>query len=90
MTAQTEFGERVRRARRNAGYTQRSVANQLGCSSRTIGDWERGYHTPQPGLFLEFARLVNASTAWLYDGEGPISGAATNDSNQRSDAVGHG
>src|SRR3954465_9864991 len=73
MTREERFGERVRKARRNAGYTQASAAKALGCTERTISNWERepGTTNPSPALFLQFADLVGSSTSWLYDGEEP-------------------
>jgi transcriptional regulator with XRE-family HTH domain len=62
------FGERVRKARVYAGFSQRACAKALGCDVKTIWLWEQGKTQPQPKLFLQFARLTGVSISWLYEG----------------------
>ncbi|PSS43621.1 hypothetical protein C6401_10840 [Arthrobacter woluwensis] len=40
-------GEEIRAARERAGLTQTELANQLGVSLRSVGNWERGEHPPR-------------------------------------------
>lgn len=46
----TELGQRLRDARERAGLTQQQVANEIGVSLRTVGNWERGETVPQNRL----------------------------------------
>lgn len=40
-------GDEIRLARQRAGLTQQELAQQIGVSMRTIGNWERGDTVPQ-------------------------------------------
>lgn len=39
--------DRIRQARERAGLTQQALANAVGVSLRTVGNWERGESLPQ-------------------------------------------
>ena len=40
------FGQWLRKERRRAGCTQVDIARLLGCSSRSVSQWERGKQIP--------------------------------------------
>jgi transcriptional regulator with XRE-family HTH domain len=68
VTGADTFAQRVRKARVYAGLSQVRCAKHLGCSPKTIWNWENGFVTqPDVGLFHEFAQLTGVSIAWLYD-----------------------
>lgn len=49
--------EDLRAARKQAGYTQRTLAEALGVDRQTVYRWERGMH-PVTGPALTLLRLV--------------------------------
>jgi len=42
------LGEKIRIARKSLGISQKELAELLGVSTQTIGNWERGKSQPQP------------------------------------------
>lgn len=42
------LGERIRAARKNAGMTQRQLAEKVGVSNTSISNWEKGISNPDP------------------------------------------
>jgi transcriptional regulator with XRE-family HTH domain len=49
---------KLKEARIEAGYTQRTLAEALDTSARTIGNWERGSNRPHPGNGRRLADLL--------------------------------
>ena len=43
-----DFAERLKAARKAAGLTQQSMADQMLIPKRTIEEWDRGNRTPPP------------------------------------------
>src|SRR5579859_7505283 len=56
--------------RQRRGWTRKYVAEQLGVSEYTIGQWERGKHMPYP---VHVQKLCN-----LFDTSAEVLGLATN------------
>ena len=63
-------GERLARARQEAGLTQSELAHELGLSSGTrISLWERGAEQPRPRFIPELARLLGVAPLDLLVGD---------------------
>lgn len=61
------LGERMAKARKEAGMTQDDIAEKLGCSSGAVAQWER--ELSQPRKFMatmrKWATVTGVSEAWL-------------------------
>lgn len=51
--------------RQRRGWSRKYVAEQLGVSDYTIGEWERGKHTPYPTHIEKLCNLFDASAEVL-------------------------
>lgn len=63
------FCDNLRKARENAGLSQKEVAQKLSFSAQAVGKWERGESTPGPDSIAQMAQLYNISTDALLDVE---------------------
>ena len=69
MTYEMEFGERLYKARKNAGMTQMELADQVGVTDRAIGNWENGHNAPTSFNVCMLAKTLGVSAGWLIAGE---------------------
>ena len=53
-----EFNEKIRMLRRNAGLTQRQVADAVGVTYRTYQNYEAGASKPSGGVALRLAAAL--------------------------------
>ena len=60
-----EFNEKIRMLRRNAGLTQRQVADAVGVTYRTYQNYEAGASKPSGGVALRLAAALVVSTDTL-------------------------
>src|SRR4051812_25394308 len=88
MSTTNQLGDRIKKARICAGYSQAELAKALGCLPRTVWAWEHG-STPTPALFKELADTLDADIAWLYDG-GVNERTSEGDRDRERGAAGHG
>ena len=49
------FAENIKAIRENKGWSQTQLANKLGVSRATVGNWEIGRRTPPVSLMSEIA-----------------------------------
>jgi transcriptional regulator with XRE-family HTH domain len=70
-----EIGERIKSARRKAGFTQRDLAKKLDVSAGAVGQWESG-GVPATGRLATLADLLGISLDWLLGKSGQASQAA--------------
>jgi transcriptional regulator with XRE-family HTH domain len=72
------FGERLAKARKTAGFgTQEKLAEALGVSQGTVGNWESGANTPTIKQAVELASALAVSVGSLIgETETPTQGAA--------------
>ena len=63
-----ETGALLRRLRREQGWTQRQVADQLGVSAQAVSKWERDQGIPDVGLLPHLAKIFGVSVEGLLDG----------------------
>ena len=66
----TEFGKRVRTARKNAGLSQAALARAVGVSQGTVSEMETLAHSSTVTAQVAVACGVNAN--WLATGEGEM------------------
>jgi len=64
------FGERLRTARRAAGFTLKEVASMIGYSWAGVERWEKDMCRPKPGVLWHLMSIYNASSA-VFDGPSP-------------------
>ncbi len=74
MSASTEthqsgsIGERIRRARKDAGLSQVDLARRIGVSQPAIATWESGVHDPRRVVLAKLADALSISLEWLAAG----------------------
>ena len=59
------FGEMLSELRRDAGLTQKELADKLHVSAGTISNYENGVHFPEVDKLIDLAVLFNVSTDYL-------------------------
>ncbi len=59
------IGQRVRKARKNKGYSQAELANVLGKSSRTIQKYENGEIEISLSMINELANVLDTTATYL-------------------------
>lgn len=88
---QWDFADRLRKVRRDAGYTQEEFAQALGVGDRAYAAWEAGRNEPKamPEIVVRLERLTGVPRAWFFgwmtedgpDGPPPAAEWAPWDSN---------
>lgn len=61
------FGEKLKEARKGAGYSQEELANKLGVSRSAIAKWETDKGMPDITNIKAIAQLLNVSIDYLLD-----------------------
>lgn len=61
--------ERLRKARVDAGLTQRELAKRLGVAHSTVSDAERGRANIGTRTFIDWGRACGTSLDWIATGE---------------------
>lgn len=51
-------GKDVKAIRRTLAMTQEQFASELGCTARSVGNWERGNHSPRGMSLRQLRRLA--------------------------------
>lgn len=60
------IGERIKRARQEAGITQSELAKRLNVTPQTVSQYERGLINPKYETALKFAEALNLQPSWLF------------------------
>lgn len=60
-----DLGQRLQRARVNAGMSQVQVAQELGCTTRSLTRWENGECDPGSRKLIRMAELFDVSLDWI-------------------------
>jgi len=68
----SEFGERLKQARRLRGLTQEKLARLADLSVNTVIKLETAVYQPRPETARKLARALDVSVLWLLFGEGPM------------------
>lgn len=58
-------GERIKRERERAGYTQKQVADRLGVTPAAISKWENDHNEPNMGQIGVMCLMFGCTTADL-------------------------
>lgn len=60
------IGERIKKARENAGLTQSELSAQLGIPYQSISQWERGIRNPKLNTLKKIAEALGVEWVELY------------------------
>ena len=71
------FGEKLKNARLEAGYTQEELATRLTVSRAAIAKWESDRGLPDIANLKAIAEVLNVSTDYLLDDGNPIDLSVT-------------
>ena len=66
------IADRLRLARRKAGYSLRGLSDAMGgkVTAQAIGKYERGESAPSSGVLSALAKALGVSLAYLMDAQG--------------------
>ena len=60
------FGEKIRRARKAAGMTQRQLADRLGVSNTSVSNWEKDLSRPDADLIQALCAVLELQPNDFY------------------------
>lgn len=66
---QEKIGKFIAECRKEQGYTQASLAEQLGITDRAVSKWETGKSMPDASIMLELCSLLKITVNELLTGE---------------------
>lgn len=66
------INERIRLARENKEFDQRTLAGKIDVAARTLQRWEKGEQVPDSNYLLRLARQTGVRTEWLLTGDGEM------------------
>jgi transcriptional regulator with XRE-family HTH domain len=69
------FGERLRQARRDAGYSQEQLGERLHLSDRAVRSWETGEKGPRLKRLRQIAEVLGKPLQWFFGVEGGLAHA---------------
>ena len=61
----SRFGDNLKEARTKAGFTQESLAKEIGVLGQTIYRWEAGTRSPRVNIWDKLANALNITVAQL-------------------------
>ncbi len=64
-----KFAKFILELRKEKGFTQKQLAEQIGISDKAVSKWERGLSLPDIALLIPLAEVLNVSTTELLSGE---------------------
>ena len=68
-----EIAERIRRARRIAGFSQQDLADAIGVTRSAVGNWEAAAGArPAAERLAELARVLRVTYEWIATGRGEM------------------
>lgn len=65
----TIFLERLRKAQKESGISQRKLATLLGVQPNTVNSWLTGKNFPGFDTVEELAEILEVSSNWLFGGQ---------------------
>ncbi len=63
------LGERIANLRKESGYSQEYIAEQLGVSRQAVSKWEKDLSSPDTENLISLAELLNTSVQFLATGK---------------------
>ena len=60
------FGEKIRSARKAAGLTQRSLAEQLGVANTSVSNWEKDLSRPDADMLQNLCQILKVEPNYFY------------------------
>lgn len=63
------IGDRIRFARKEAGFNQAGLAERVGVSQPAVANWESGVHDPRRLMLAKIADVLSVSPEWLASGD---------------------
>lgn len=60
------FGERLRKARKNKGFTQKQLADLIGAKHNSISDWENNKNRPDPDTIEYICGALEIPVSCLF------------------------
>ena len=67
------IGERIKKAREEAGLSQEELSKRLKIGKRTLIDYEKGVSEPKPSTLLKIADICNTDAGWLLTGKSNLN-----------------
>lgn len=65
------FPQRLKELRKEKGYTQQQIADEIGVNRGSYSNWEKGKREPNFETLLKLASILNTTTSYLL-GESDI------------------
>lgn len=65
------FGERLKEARKTAGFTQRQLADKIEVSNTSISNWEKGVSCPDPDTIQHLCWALNVQPNYFFSMDPP-------------------
>lgn len=65
----TIFTERLKELRKEKGYTQQQIADEIGVNRGSYSNWEKGKREPSFENLIKLADLLEVSLDWLFGRE---------------------
>ena len=62
------IGDRIKKARETAGFTQDEFCKLINKSKRTLLNYEKNESEPSVNVVLEIAKICNTDKIWLLTG----------------------
>ncbi len=66
------YGEKLREARTNLGYTQKEFAKEIGTKQNTLSNFEKDISKPSSLLLSILFSKFNVSPYWFFDLRNPL------------------
>ncbi len=63
-----ELGQRIKQLRKDRNWTQKELANRIGCSPAQLNKYEAGQNTPPLDKLLLFASSLTTTVDYLITG----------------------
>lgn len=65
------FGDKIRKARKAAGMTQRQLAEKINVSNTSISNWEKNLSRPDPDTIQHLCWALNVQPNYFFEVESP-------------------
>lgn len=64
--------ERIKRARRERGWSQAELARRMSVTQPSVAEWESGRKAPNMKNLVRLAKLLDVGFEWLSTGRGEM------------------